>query len=640
VQLAQSTVLPARLVHLASTLGLQTTRRGDRDIRDENQHQLPCLRLVSSWVEQDLCWWQPQAELRPASVGASMNGMDDKLSEETPRLIPIDGVSGTDRLSHVNRYRLAQRPYSVPVVTGDVAAQEDTLGFMPYSRALGDLIASERTSTPLTIGVIGAWGSGKTTLLEFVKQQLGRIEPAPPGDRGGAFATLDVTAIRFDVWHHEATSAVYPALAYRILAEVRLGARTRVSMLFHRVWRRLRREARVSMPDLALRATLALSLALVAFGMSAKLGSGLPQWAAVLLGSGAVLATLRGLWSNPVVRLAGSLARHPAYGEPSEEYLEILKDLEVVDRRLAATKQRIALLIDDVDRCTPAKAVATLQAVNLLASHRSFVTVLAYDAGILVKLIEEHFKWDSSAGVSGAAFLDKVISVPFCIPTPSVSDVEGFLSAIVAPERLRVDLIVDQPNIRLDATPLSEDEMVTAESDAWDRLAIVLRPNPRHLRRLVNIYRLTVALAQQDNNWRVAAQPWVTIGWLVMCVQWPRAAAWLARMLTPFGVEAHRDIQETMKGEPYERLLEVLDSPEMAARFGLDNLVELKALRDLLRRPESSPRTEDLQALRRFTIAFSPEVLAELEQPWVYLPPPTVIATQGTVPGEPESRQS
>jgi hypothetical protein len=59
--------------------------------------------------------------------------------------------------------------------TSDVPTQnvdEDKLGFDIYVHALRDFIASPETSTPLTIGIYGAWGSGKSSLMYMVKNEL------------------------------------------------------------------------------------------------------------------------------------------------------------------------------------------------------------------------------------------------------------------------------------------------------------------------------------------------------------------------------------------------------------------------------------------------------------------------------------
>ena len=50
--------------------------------------------------------------------------------------------------------------------------QEDRLGFSIYARAFRDLISSEDTTTPLTIGIDSPWGTGKTSLMRMIQSEL------------------------------------------------------------------------------------------------------------------------------------------------------------------------------------------------------------------------------------------------------------------------------------------------------------------------------------------------------------------------------------------------------------------------------------------------------------------------------------
>lgn len=556
-------------------------------------------------------------------LGPTICVMSDDQADARPLPAPEDHMESSDPDGYVTRYRLSPQPYRVPRVVGDRPAKEDALGFLAYSRALCDLIVSPRTETPLTIGVVGSWGSGKSTLVGFLSRELAAPRPQSPG-AGTAEAPLIIHVVSFDAWHHEAAEVVFPSLARRILGAIPLGVCARIRMLRLRVVRRLKRAWRLSFLDLALRGVLLLSFTLAVVAAVSRFGVGFLPASMTALGVWGFLGILRDLWSAPALRWAGSFARTGEYGEIPLDFAEIQADLGVVNERLTERRERAVLLVDDVDRCSPAKAVATLQAINLLSQHGSFVTLVAFDATVLTRLIDEHFSFANAGDGWGAAFLDKVVHVPFYLPTPSISGVEGFLSSLVAPGSVHTDTVVDQPKPLPNAAPLSDEEVLRAEVEAWQSLAIHLRPNPRHLNRLMNVYRITVALARQESSWKVAARPEMTIAWLIVCAQWPRAAAWLLRCLSPFGTEKHRDIQETLKGDPFERLLKVLQSKGEAEAFGLERLQDEGALQDLLRRENCSPKSGDLQELRRFTIAFSPEVLSALEQPWSYLPPPIV----------------
>lgn len=50
--------------------------------------------------------------------------------------------------------------------------KKDTLGFDVYVLALHEFIASQDTTTPLTISINGAWGSGKSSLMRMLQRQF------------------------------------------------------------------------------------------------------------------------------------------------------------------------------------------------------------------------------------------------------------------------------------------------------------------------------------------------------------------------------------------------------------------------------------------------------------------------------------
>ena len=64
---------------------------------------------------------------------------------------------------------------------------KDTLGFRDYVFALRDFVASQSTTTPLTISINGAWGSGKSSLMRMLQNQL---EPDPGSVRDRLKQTL------------------------------------------------------------------------------------------------------------------------------------------------------------------------------------------------------------------------------------------------------------------------------------------------------------------------------------------------------------------------------------------------------------------------------------------------------------------
>ena len=124
------------------------------------------------------------------------------------------------------------------------------------------------------------------------------------------------------------------------------------------------------------------------------------------------------------------------YGGQIAHMDEIKHDLETLEKRLHDKKDptivvgRILILIDDLDRCEPEKAVEVLQAVNLLLNFKSFIVCLGIDARIVTGAIEKHYDGLlGRTGASGYEYLDKIVQIPFRIPEPNPEEVKAFINS-------------------------------------------------------------------------------------------------------------------------------------------------------------------------------------------------------------------
>ena len=117
-----------------------------------------------------------------------------------------------------------------------------------------------------------------------------------------------------------------------------------------------------------------------------------------------------------------------SYGLESVAMAVVRKDLERLDKRLDAEKSRLLVVIDDLDRCEPEKAVEMLQAINLLLDRPSFVICLGIDARVVTAAVERHYHETlGRAGITGYEYLDKIVQIPFTIPEPTKDDLIVFL---------------------------------------------------------------------------------------------------------------------------------------------------------------------------------------------------------------------
>jgi len=103
---------------------------------------------------------------------------------------------------------------------------------------------------------------------------------------------------------------------------------------------------------------------------------------------------------------------------------------------------KIAVFVDDLDRCSPEKAVEVLEAIKLLLDFRRFIVCLGIDARIITHAIEDHYgKVFAAAGVTGCENLQKIVQIPFNIPEPSFDEVRRFLNNLLGAAEEEVDTL-------------------------------------------------------------------------------------------------------------------------------------------------------------------------------------------------------
>lgn len=172
--------------------------------------------------------------------------------------------------------------------------------------------------------------------------------------------------------------------------------------------------------------------------------------------------------------------------------------------------QRIVLYVDDLDRCTPARVVDVLQAVNLLLTMDLFMVVVAVDPRWLLRSLEAHH----GPAASAVAYLDKIFHIPFALrpmgnhavgflysllPEPEPEPAQTETPALAAPKPIEVSDTAavtetaareQSPRPATPAPPPAEGLRITAaERDFLGRLTPLLT-TPRAIKKLTNLYRL------------------------------------------------------------------------------------------------------------------------------------------------------
>jgi hypothetical protein len=566
--------------------------------------------------------------------------------------------------------RVARVAGDLSGAASDKGGAEDQLDFVNYIEAFADLIESPYTQLPITVGIFGSWGMGKSFLLNGLKQALGERHksreqltrlywlrlPWPFRKAGSARQEGDSTRIHvvtFNAWEYSASETIWPGLVRKIMDQLEREVPWPFPGRFlGKLWRNLKtlvKKERVR----ALIVTY-LCIGLAASGAFYLWPSKLSDIWKAFIGAG-IVGLLAGLlklagdtWANPLSQWLTNLFLEDDYGRHIGHLARIRKDLEFLEGRLRTDEnrvERVLILIDDLDRCEPNKAVEMLQTINLLLDFKSFVVFLGIDARIITCAIEKHYQGLlGEAGASGYEYLDKIVQIPFRIPVPLKSQVETYLEYLMGDQKPPAHNREASP--KPPAASNQQDETAAAgkqatepapgprgeqrrnfsslksiaglskftyeELDTFKSLAGGLSPNPRHLKRLVNVYRLVRTLADSQGEETLLEKPGATICWLVLCAQWPYTTHLMVRNFESFEREAERS--KSFKLPDEDPLLTLLTAAEKeldpSRQQRLDQ--EPDVLRQLISECQEARMTwEEFRTIRRYTINFNPAIEAE-----------------------------
>lgn len=133
------------------------------------------------------------------------------------------------------------------------------------------------------------------------------------------------------------------------------------------------------------------------FGELFKLASFVPKYGGLIAGAGSVMVG------------AAKLHREPNLQKKKDEIIKKLKE----------EKLKIVVAIDDIDRLSEEEIVAVFQLVKALADFPNTVYLLAFDREVVVQALEK-----VQSG-KGEAYLEKVVQVPFEIPSPNMTSIHN-----------------------------------------------------------------------------------------------------------------------------------------------------------------------------------------------------------------------
>lgn len=381
----------------------------------------------------------------------------------------------------------------------DKESSEDYLNFGEVSQLAVDVLTTENM-LPVSIGIFGNWGAGKSSLLKLIEQKLEQDDK-------------DWIVINFDSWLYQGYDDARAALLEVIATALTKAAGGNTTL----VSKAKRLLSRVD----GFRA-----MGFLAEG--AALFAGVPTGGLLSRSIGAFRNVTDGIQSQEEYealsnlakegkQAAGGLIKPDAKKSPPQqidafrqEYGEILEELG----------KPLIVVIDNLDRCLPANAIHTLEAIRLFLFLTNTAFIIAADEDMIRSSVADYFKGASQR--HQIDYLDKLIQVPIRVPKAGVREIRSYLFMLYAIEHglkgqklttLRDGLEKalqqswkDEPITRQDALKMtgeSEDSNLALSFARADRIAPVLanspiiHGNPRIVKRLLNVVKMRSQIAKR-----------------------------------------------------------------------------------------------------------------------------------------------
>jgi len=482
-----------------------------------------------------------------------------------------------------------------------------------------------------------------------------------------------VYIINFNAWEYSSSEVIWPGLVREIMKKMEGKSSGSYLDLPKRKFYLLKHKYKRSkdytldwtigqLPTLAI-ITLILYIIISKINFTSIPGAFKDIFALILsLGAATLLTNAKNFYdiiNNPLSEWIAFQFKSCDYGRQIG-YMETIKDDMEFLRSQMQEDDRILVTIDDLDRCEPEKAVEVLQAINLLLNFKNFIVMMGIDSRVITCAIEEHYKnMLGPAGTSGYEYLEKIVQIPFRIPEPNDDEISDFINKQLSeskettpiekpvsdvktlavgpseqPTTIAPTEALPDPSKQPDATPkiaptsssgkgeggiyLSDNDydfgkaFTDEERDEFKALSRFIRHNPRHIKRLVNIYLLVRALGKYKERADILRKPKIVLYWLVLCGQWPYTMSLMLNMFEKLVRDKKINLEKPPNGDPLKYLYNLaIRFPKFSVNKQKELDYEPDLIYPLLDYGKNRLSWKNLAIISQYTVNFNPAIEKE-----------------------------
>lgn len=319
----------------------------------------------------------------------------------------------------------------------------DLIGFRVHTDLIRSVVTDE-TLLPVTIGLFADWGGGKTSLMRMLERDLDPENCTKEADRKSEFD--GVACLYFNGWLFEGYDDAKSAILSSVL--VALGEHKRFGP-------KVKHKAAALLKSVNWMRVAGLGLKHVA----------IPAVAAYVTGGASILPSLAQTMGSLAGWPAGDAPASTGQGQPDKQNADDPEGLDVsvnweelirkdqssagpmdvrtfreqFGKMLAESDiDKLIVLIDDLDRCSPERIIENLEAIKLFLNVENTAFVIGADPRIVRHAIAWKYRdhdgsVDSEDGESESSdrlitdYLEKLIQFPYHLPRLSPAEIETYM---------------------------------------------------------------------------------------------------------------------------------------------------------------------------------------------------------------------
>jgi hypothetical protein len=229
-------------------------------------------------------------------------------------------------------------------ILNDQPSTEDDFGMSALTRIVADIVISNSTQTPISIGIDGEWGTGKTSMLRMIEAHA---------------RLLNHPCIWLNAWHLENTENLIAAVASEIQREVISNKRyAKQEPTFRK-----------------------------------RLGEWVAQAGQTLLGVGLGLSSTATLTVETIAKgRERDIAELASIVTTRQSFVQLV---DLLFRDSKDEDNRLIIFIDDIDRALPDQITTLLKNLKLILEVPKCVFVFAMDMRMVARAIENYYQSNS-----------------------------------------------------------------------------------------------------------------------------------------------------------------------------------------------------------------------------------------------------